>query len=218
MNRIYPAIMGIDQDGLQKLKMLQGLCSRVHIDSMDNVFVPNGTQGEDRIDEAAEMYGFLPWIHLMVQLPLPFYQRLVLPIGSIVSFHIESQVDIGEMINVIKEKKHQVSIAMCPKTPLEELVPYIHLVDQVLVMSVEPGFSEQSFLSEVIQKIDSLVKYRQKSGYMFRIAVDGGINKDTIENLASKGVDDFAVSNGIFGQKDPVAALRELRELVGEAE
>lgn len=218
MKHIYPAIMGVNQSELQKLKLLQGICDRVHIDVMDNVFVSNSTQGESHIYEAAEKYGFLPWVHLMVQFPLSFYQRLVLPVGSIVSFHIESSVDVVEAIKVIKEKKHQASIAMRPKTTLEDLIPYIHLVDQVLVMSVEPGFSGQSFLPEVMQKIDSLVEYRQKGSFVFRVAVDGGINKTNIVSLVSKGVDDFAVSSGIFGQKDPVVALRELYMLVGEAE
>ncbi len=216
MKHVYPAIMGIDQDGLQKLKMLQGLCDRVHIDVMDTIFVPNGTQGVSHIYETAEKYVFLPWVHLMVQFPLSFYQQLVLPIGSIVSFHIESVVDIFEMIKIIKEKNHRASIAISPKTPLEELMPYVNLIDQALVMSVEPGFSGQPFLSEVIQKIERLVHYRQEGKYMFRIAVDGGIDSANIVSLASKGVDDFAVSSGIFGKKDPVVALRELRDLVGE--
>jgi ribulose-phosphate 3-epimerase len=95
-------------------------------------------------------------------------------------------------------------------------MPYVNLIDQALVMSVEPGFSGQPFLSEVIQKIERLVHYRQEGKYMFRIAVDGGIDSANIVSLASKGVDDFAVSSGIFGKKDPVVALRELRDLVGE--
>lgn len=218
VKRIYPAIMGIDQDGLQKLKVLQGLCDRVHIDSMDNVFVPNKTQGESLINKTSQEYGFLPWVHLMIQFPLPFYQQLVLPVGSIVSFHIESSVDIFKMIKVIKEKKQQVGLAISPKTPLKELVPYFHLIDQALVMSVEPGFSGQPFLSEVVQKIERLVECRQEGNFMFRIAVDGGIDKTNIMSLALKGVDDFAVSSGIFGQEDPVAALQRLRELVRGAE
>lgn len=210
--------MGIDQGGLEKLELLQGLCSRVHIDSMDNVFVPNGTQGENYIYEVSEKYNFLPWIHLMVQFPLDIYQRLILPVDSIVSFHIESLVDVFGMIKVVKEKKHRASIAISPKTPLEELMPYVHLIDQALVMSVEPGFSGQSFLPEVMQKIDRLVGCRQKGDFVFRIAVDGGINKDNIANLASRGVDDFAISSGIFGEKDPVFALHELHELIRKVE
>jgi ribulose-phosphate 3-epimerase len=185
---------------------------------MDNVFVPNKTQGESLINQASQEYGFLPWVHLMIQSPLSFYQQLVLPVGSIVSFHIESQVDFFGMIKVVKEKKHQASLAISPKTPLEELMPYVHLVDQVLVMSVEPGFSGQPFLSEVVQKIECLVAYRQEGDCMFRIAVDGGIDKTNIMSLALKGVDDFAVSSGIFAQKDPRTAFCDLRKLVEKAE
>ena len=214
MVHIYPAVMGIDQEEIQKIELLKKISDRVHIDIMDNLFVPNVTHGTDLIKECSEKIGFFPWIHLMVQHPLAFYERMSLPNEALVSFHIESSVDVLRMIKTIKEKKHAASIAISPKTALVDVVPFAHGIDQVLVMSVDPGFSGQAFLPSVLPKIKELVKYREAHGLHFRIALDGGINENNIQVLALMGVDDFAVSSGIFGQKDPEGSLQELVYLV----
>lgn len=216
MIHIYPAIMGADYDEYKKLDQLKGLVDRVHIDIMDNIFVPNKTVGMYELNKYAQMTDFLLWIHLMVERPERFYQELVLPHNSLVSFHIESSGCFFDFIKFIKEKKHRASIALNPKTPISESIPFLNIIDQVLVMSVEPGFSGQPFLKEVIKKIEDLVLYRQQHNLAFRIAIDGGVNITNIELLANKGIDDCAVSSGIFSQNDPAAALRELYHLIGE--
>jgi ribulose-phosphate 3-epimerase len=132
----------------------------------------------------------------------------------LISFHIESSIDIFEYIKIIKEKKCIASLAINPKTTIEHMIPFLNVIHHFLIMSVEPGFSGQSFLPEVISKIDTLVAYRYEQALDFRIGVDGGINKTNIKYLAKKGVDDFAISNGIFEQSDPVQALNELYSLV----
>jgi ribulose-phosphate 3-epimerase len=217
MVRIYPAIMGINSSETAKLELLKEISDCVHIDVMDNYFVPNTTQGVELINDYATKEGFFVWVHLMVQDPIAFYKKCNFPEGSLVSFHIEACEDIFEMIKIIKEKKQRVGIAIRPKTPVEELVPFLSVADQALLMSVEPGFSGQSFLNETINKLENLVRYREASNGEFRIAMDGGINQTNIEELAMKGVDDFAVSTGIFGQANPVEALQELYHLVENA-
>ena len=214
MVRIYPAIMGLDADQKNKLEKLTGLVDGVHVDVMDNIFVPNITKGTELINDFAQKEKLQIWAHLMIFNPLYFFDAYALPEGSLVSFHLESCDDIFKMIKTIREKKCMVSLAINPKTPVEKTMEFLGVVDQVLIMSVEPGFSGQSFLPEVLSKIHSLVSHRRATKANFRIGIDGGINTTNIKQLKQEGVDDFAVASGIFDQNDPVAALKELYHLV----
>jgi ribulose-phosphate 3-epimerase len=211
---IYPALMGANYNEYKKLDQLDGLVDRVHIDIMDGAFVSYKTTGADELNNYIKKTKFLLWIHAMVEFPECFYQELVLPQGTLFSFHLESNGDFLNLIKLIKEKKHRASIALNPKTPISEAIPFLGIVDQVLVMSVDPGASGQPFLKEVIKKIEDFVLYRQQHDLAFRIAVDGGVNKENISLLAQMGVDDCAISSGIFNQKDPGQALRALHRLV----
>src|SRR5690606_16721529 len=180
MSVIYPAVIRFNSTEKRKLEQLKKICKRVHIDVMDNIFVPNVSSAVDVVNDYIEKNNFFVWIHLMVELPLAYHQQLELPANSIVSFHIESSVDVFKMIKSIKEKKQLASIAISPKTPISEVISYVNVVDQILVMSVEPGFSGQPFLNEVLEKIEGLNNYRQEANLKFRIAVDGGVNKNNI--------------------------------------
>lgn len=215
MAHIYPSLMAADQLNLGKvIDLLQPYCEGFHLDILDNHFAPNITWGADTVNAIAKKVGKNVWIHLMIEDPKAFYAHLFLSEGSLVSFHIESEIDVFEFIKRIREKKQRVGIAISPKTALREVVPFLNVVDQVLVMSVEPGFSGQSFLPEVIEKVDELAAHRTNHALPFFIGMDGGINKTNIGMLAAKGVNDFAIAGGIFKEHDPVKALQELQLLI----
>jgi len=214
MIKIYPALLGIDEEQVNRFAQLRGIADRVHVDVMDNIFVPNKTVGAELIKPWAEKEGLFVWAHLMIHDIKAFFSAYELPEGSLVSFHLEAEKDILGIIKMIKEKKYVPSIAISPKTPVEKSIPFLNDVDHILVMSVEPGFSGQPFLPEVISKIDTLAEFRNANHLAFRIAIDGGINRSNIADLAKKGVDDFAVASGIFAQPDPAGALRKLEDLV----
>jgi len=105
------------------------------------------------------------------------------------------------------------SIAINPKTPVEKIFPFLDIIHHVLIMSVEPGFSGQAFLPEVVDKVDTLVSYVQMRGLKCTVAMDGGISQDNIAMLAKKGVQDFGVGSAIFSKPDKVAVLKNLYEL-----
>jgi len=174
--------------------------------------VPNVTWNVQEVNAMVKMMTS-PWIHLMVEDSIGFYDKLFLPAGSLVSFHIELDIDIDHFIKTIKEKKHRVSIAMRPKTPISDLVPFLNIADQILLMSVEPGFSGQSFLPSTFDRIDELKELGKQHDAHFRIGLDGGINKENIKDLAMKGVDDCAIATAIFKSRDHVLALQELQKL-----
>lgn len=214
MASIYPSLMAVDPLNVEnEIKLLEPYCAGFHLDVMDNSFVPNITWDAHTVNVIAQQVKHA-WVHLMVQKPAVFYDTLSLPVGSIVSFHIETEVDVFEFIKTIKEKKHQVSIAISPKTPVSRLLPFLVHIDQVLLMSVEPGFSGQPFLESSFEKIAELVALAEKYNFNFRIGCDGGIDATNIKMLVEKGVDDCAIATAIFQQHDHVAALQQLQELI----
>lgn len=204
--------MVVDKADLKKeIDSLQPFCAGFHLDVMDNIFVPNLCwNNPDEINNLVKMIKNQVWIHLMVQKPADFYEQLVLPTGSLVSFHIESDIDVFALSKIIREKKHRVSLAMRPKTAAEEIVPFLNIVDQILIMSVEPGQAGQRFLESSFEKITMLVNYREKHTMNFKIGVDGGVNKNNIDRLVELGVNDVAIATAIFDEEDHVGTLQKL--------
>jgi ribulose-phosphate 3-epimerase len=217
MTRIYPSLMAADQLNLEKwVDALKPYCAGFHVDIMDNHFVPNITWGAGTVNALAQKLNCCMWVHLLVDNSQAVFETLSLPVGSLVSFHIESVSDVLSFVKIIKEKNHIPSIAISPKTPVTDIFSFLDMVDHVLLMSVEPGFSGQPFCVDVLEKLDELVAYRQSHAMIFRIGMDGGINKTNIETIIARGVNDCAIAGGIFYEEDPVAALRGLKVMMGE--
>jgi len=214
MAHIFPSLIAGNLLNLQKeIKRLDPHVHGYHLDIMDNHFVPNLTWGPMFINAIAQVTYRILWVHLMVDNPMDWTSLLFLPPGSIYTFHLETKKEISKLVNQIKEKKWLVSIAINPKTPVEEIFPLLNILDQVLIMSVKPGFSGQNFLPEVVEKVERLAAYRDTSGTNFHIGIDGGIDDDNISILAEKGVNDFAIANGIFKATNSITKLQELKNL-----
>jgi ribulose-phosphate 3-epimerase len=180
---------------------------------MDGHFVPNLTWGPLFINAISRKTNRQLWVHLMVDNPTPYLTQLEIPAGSIISFHIESSKDKVGTIKHIKEKKWIPSIAINPKTPVEELFPFLNVVQQILVMSVEPGFSGQQFLPFVIAKIETLIAYRTMHKLSFTLAMDGGLNAETIPMVSECGIDQYAIGSAIFKPTHPVENIQKLELL-----
>ncbi len=213
MIRIYPSLISANLLNLEhEIKLLEPHCDGFHLDIMDNHFVPNLTFGIDMIQAISKTTHKQLWVHLMVDQPNTWIESLQLPEQTILSFHIESTNKTSELIKRIKEKKWLTSIAINPKTNVDEIFPYLHLIDQVLIMSVEPGFSGQRFLEPTIDKIAPLIKRQTAQKLTFSIGFDGGITPENIGLLAQKGVTDFAAASTIFNNPHPIEALEQLRK------
>lgn len=213
---IYPSLMAADPLNLEnEINLLEPHCAGFHLDIMDNLFVPNVALDAHTVNAVAKR-GKPVWVHLMVEKPELLYTTLLLPVGSLVSFHIESEIDIAHFIKTIREKKHHASIAISPKTPLSRIFSFLHDIDQVLLMSVEPGFSGQPFLKSSVARLAELAAHRQKENSSFKIGMDGGIDITNIKTLVEYGVDDCAIGSGIFKHKDRVAALQSLQHAAME--
>lgn len=214
MKAIYPSLISADLLHLGKvIDTFNPICDGFHIDIMDNHFVPNLTWGAAFANAISAASKNPTWVHLMVDNPEAWLPNLKLIPGSTLSFHIENSLDKNRIIQSIRGKKLKPSIAISPKTGVEEILPFAHLVDQILIMSVEPGFSGQNFMPEVMAKIAPLILLRSQKKLHFTIAMDGGIDATNIQMLAHKGVDEFAAAKAIFGQTNPVDAYEALKQL-----
>jgi len=211
---IYPSLMSADQLNLAGvLRTFDQECAGYHIDVMDGHFVDNLTWGPRLVNAVAGVTDRALWVHLMVDDPTIWIERFELPANSSVSFHFESPRDLSSVITRIKEKGWRAGLALRPKTHAEKISELLGVIDHVVVMSVEPGFSGQQFLPDVLTKVDWLKEQRETHGHRYLIDMDGGIDRATIVEVAARGVDRVAIGSGIFKKDDPVAALHELQRL-----
>ncbi len=218
MVRLYPSLIAANPLCLNDtLQELAPYCAGFHCDIMDNHFVPNLTFGADIVNAIDAATPNPTWVHLMVDNPLHWCSNLSLKTDSIVSFHIESTAAINKVINSIKENKWKVSLAIKPKTAIGETFRYLNVIDQLLVMSVEPGFAGQRFLEPVTDKITQLALYRTQHNLTFQIGVDGGINTHNIGSLVQEGADDIAIASAIFNESNPCTALQALSKIAHTA-
>lgn len=210
--QIFPSLMSADLLNLETIvKTLEPHCDGFHIDIMDNHFVPNLTWGPELTNQIAKITTKPLLVHLMVEKPETLVPILKLRQESVISFHLEAVHSPQAIISEIKKAGYVPSIAIKPKTPLEALTPWLDAgIPHVLLMSVEPGFSGQPFIQSSIERLKALVALKKKIKKEFIICMDGGITKDLIGLLHTEGAQQFAVSNAVFGQRDPVAALKEL--------
>jgi ribulose-phosphate 3-epimerase len=211
MATIYPSLISADLLNLeQTIKKLDPYCAGYHLDIMDNHFVPNLTWGPAFINAINAITTKQMWVHLMVDNPESIIRSLILKPKSIISFHIETKYKITNIIDLIKEKNWLPSIAINPKTDIAQTFSFLPGISQVLIMSVEPGFSGQALIPFTMDKVVALIDYRKQHGLSFSTAMDGGIAIENIAHLTQLGVDQFAVASTIFKASDPVVVLKEL--------
>lgn len=210
--QFIPAVLpNSEEDYLRDLSRLEktNLFEWVHIDFMDNKFVPN--KSIDPITTAKYPTSLKKEAHLMVQHPKNWIDRLAKADFKRVLFHLESDDNQDECIDCAKEQGLEVGLVLKHETPLDCLIPYITKIDRVLLMAVVPGFQGQPFIPEVINKIKDTSRLRSKGNYSFRIGVDGAVKSDNIKGLAEAGVD-FVIVGSFLLKGNIDENLEELRE------
>ena len=176
----------------------------IHVDVMDGHFVPNLTIGPIIIDSVSKITQKPLDIHLMVENNTFFVELLVPFSPQFISFHIESEKHPHRLIQKIKELGIKPAIALNPHTPISSIQHLIEEVDMVLLMSVNPGFGGQGFISEVLSKIKELKELINLKNPHCYIEVDGGVNDTNIQSLKEVGVDIVVSGSYIFKHKDGV--------------
>ncbi|MDY5786174.1 MULTISPECIES: ribulose-phosphate 3-epimerase [unclassified Corynebacterium] len=189
----------------------------LHVDIMDGHFVPNLSFGPDvtrAVDGVTDQ--FLD-MHLMIEEPERWFETYVKAGGDRLIFHVEAARDHVAAARQIKELGVQSGIAIKPKTAVEPYLDDLDQFDQVMIMSVEPGFGGQKFMPEVLTKVMTLRDHIRERGLNTIIGIDGGIAESTIAQAAEAGVEAFVAGSAVFGADNPADAVEKLRAMATEA-
>lgn len=207
---ILPSILSADfaKLGAEINDVLSGGGDFLHLDVLDGHFAPNISFGPAVTAAARRSSPCYLDAHLMITDPLKYAPAIVRAGASGVTFHAEAVSDAIGTAKELRKLGCHVGITLRPSTPIETILPALDHVDLVLVMSVEPGFSGQSFMPEVLPKAEA-VKKRLSANQ--RLEIDGGMKPDNIRHARDAGVDWFVVASAIFDKPDRAAAIAELR-------
>jgi len=189
----------------------------LHVDVMDNHFVPNLTIGRPVV-EALRRATPLPLdCHLMITDPDRWAVGYAEAGAEIVSFHVEACEDPVALARNLRAAGARPGLAIDRDTPIEPYLDILSHFDVLLVMTVKAGFGGQAFLSELLAKVRTARQHVRSGHLQLRIEVDGGISESTIEAAAEAGADAFVAGTAVFGADDPAAAVRSLRRLAEQA-
>lgn len=217
--RISPSILAADFANLERDIARISTADLVHVDVMDNHFVPNLTFGLQMVGRLQEVSTIPLDIHLMIDDPdrwAPDYART----GAFsVTFHAEAAAHPVDLARALRALGARAGIALKPGTDVEPYLELIDEFDQVLVMTVEPGFGGQSFLESTMPKLRRLreavdARGSESQGAETWLQVDGGINRTTIAIARDAGADTFVAGSAVFRSDDPAARIAELRAVV----
>ncbi|KQV25007.1 ribulose-phosphate 3-epimerase [Yonghaparkia sp. Root332] len=209
--RINPSILSADFVNMQRDLERIGTADLVHVDVMDNHFVPNLTFGPQMVQRIQAVSPVPLDVHLMISDAdrwAPGYAE----IGAFsVTFHAEAATDAVATARAIRARGARAGLAVKPGTPVEGYLDLLPEFDQVLVMTVEPGFGGQSFMGDMMPKLRALKQVVEDDGLDVWLQVDGGITVDTIGIAAEAGADTFVAGSSVYGADDVERAIAELR-------
>ena len=218
MMKISPSILSCDYGRIaEELKDMElAGADYMHIDVMDGHFVPNLTLGAPVIKCIRKATDVPFDVHLMISDPIKYIDDFCDAGADIITFHTECDSPIGETIDKILSRGVKASLTVKPKTPVEDIFPYLDKLSMVLVMTVEPGFGGQSFMEDMMAKVSALRNEINARGLDCEIEVDGGINEKTIAIASAAGADVFVSGNALFSSADRKAAVEKFKAIAKE--
>ncbi len=213
MLKIAPSILAADFSKLaEEVKCVDSLgADYIHIDVMDGHFVPNITLGPGVV-KCLRPHTDLPFdVHLMIENPDQYIKEFKDAGADIITVHVEACRHLHRTLQLIKQYDMQCGVVLNPHTPLEMIKHVLHDVDWILIMSVNPGFGGQTFISDSLNKISTLNQWRQQQNLSYIIEVDGGVNEETARLCETAGADVVVAGSAVFNAVDRQLAIQKIK-------
>ena len=213
---INPSILSCDFAQFDRELAKIADADMAHVDVMDNHFVPNLTFGPPVVERIKAVSPIPLDMHLMISEAdrhAPVYAEMGC---ESVTFHLEASAAPVRTARELRRLGAKASVAIKPATPVEPLIDLLGEFDQVLIMTVEPGFGGQKFLDVCLPKVRRIREAISAANLELTVQVDGGISEDTIGRAAEAGADVFVAGSAVYGADNPAAQIARLRELAGE--
>ena len=215
---IAPSILSADfaRLGEEIAAVERGGAGLLHVDVMDGHFVPNITIGLPVVKSLAAATRLPLDAHLMISEPGRYAEQFVAAGARMVSVHVEADAHLHRTLMAIKAAGAQAGVAINPATALTELEDVLGFADYILIMSVNPGFGGQRFISQALEKVRRLRRMIDERGLRTKIEIDGGIDLNNIAEVVAAGAEILVAGSAIFGAADPQEATRLMREATVE--
>ncbi len=213
MIKISPSILSADFSklGEEIINISKAGADYIHLDVMDGSFVPNITIGNEVVKSLRKITNVPFDVHLMINNPDNHIESFAKAGSDIITIHAEASIHLDRSIELIKSFGKKAGVSIVPSTNEDVLDYVLEKLDLILVMTVNPGFGGQKFLTSQLKKIENIRNKIEKSGRKIELEVDGGINQETAKAVVKAGADVLVSGSYIFGSGDYVRAISNLR-------
>ena len=213
MIKVAPSILAADFTELGNDIKSVSTADYLHFDVMDGIFVPNISFGIPVLQSVRKITDMVLDVHLMIKNPIRYVEKFAEAGGDIITFHIETEThkNTNLAIDIIHKNNKKAGLSLKPTTPVEALLPFIDVLDLVLIMTVDPGYGGQDFLSAMLTKISKLRHLIDSRGLECELEVDGGINLETAGMCVKAGANVLVAGNDVFNAANRADHIEKLR-------